>query len=124
MQAMEKAKASGGGGGGDGDGGGGGGGVIKGRKYYMGWGEVQRRLEDCLMMATGWLNKREGRLKVWGVPRGGMCVLGSVPLPEGYERVWRVESADIILDDICDSGRTRDLVLRRGTGAVFTSLVT
>ena len=56
----------------------------------MSWTEVYRRLKDA---PAG---------KLWGVPRGGQIVAGITG-----RAVDRIEDADVIVDDIIDSGATR-----------------
>lgn len=62
--------------------------------------------------------------KVYGVPRGGIyaALLVKAAWPEGVQLVDSVEAADCCVDDIIDSGATRDRYL--GPGRPFFALFT
>jgi len=71
---------------------------IKARKIYkMSHGEVRERLKA--------LNIDKPENKIFGVPRGGMCLCNYI---EEAELVLYPEQADFILDDIIDSGATKE----------------
>lgn len=73
--------------------------------YSMTWAEVYRRLAPVSV------NRQP-----WGVPRGGAVIAGLLG-----GAVDRMEDADLIVDDIIDSGRTRDRYVK--TGKPFWALV-
>lgn len=65
------------------------------KKTILTWDDIQERLAPLDKANT----------KVYGVPRGGMIVAGFL---RQAENVTDPEQADLILDDIIDSGRTKD----------------
>ena len=79
-------------------------------KYYMTWDEVLEGLEII----------DERKHNVYGVPRGGMIAAGFLKYAN---RVTTPEQADIILDDIIDSGATRDRFKRLYPDKDFVALV-
>lgn len=82
-------------------------------RYFMSWDEVRQRL---------WLLgiDRPGN-KVYPIPRGGFCAAAALKYAE---IVFSPELADVILDDIRDSGRTYNKykALFEG-GVMFAALV-
>lgn len=74
------------------------------------WSEVMRLLEpiDCPENI------------VYGVPRGGMIAAGFLKYAR---RTWNPSEANIILDDIVDSGRTRDRHIVEYPHALFYPLI-
>lgn len=79
-------------------------------KYRMTWSEVEEGLS---------LIDDPGN-KVYGVPRGGMIIAGFLHFAQN---VMTPDEADIILDDIIDSGRTRDEYQKRFPMKDFVALV-
>jgi GTP cyclohydrolase I len=65
--------------------------------FNVGWNEIKKRLKSTGIDRFG--------EKVYGVPKGGLCVAA---LLEHAEVVTDPGHATVILDDIQDSGRTRD----------------
>ena len=65
------------------------------KKKYITWAEIQRRIDTI---------DKEG-VKVFGIPRGGAIV---ACLLRKAIRVMTHEEATLILDDICDTGETRN----------------
>jgi len=74
--------------------------------YIMTWDDLIKRvqyLQDDIYTYLGEFN----RLKIYGVPRGGL-MLASVFTTLGWnELVFDPNKADIIIDDIIDSGATK-----------------
>lgn len=64
-------------------------------KVYITWDEILYKLQDI---------DQEG-IRVYGVPKGGMIIAGFLRFATN---VYSPGQADIILDDIIDSGNTRD----------------
>ena len=74
-------------------------------KIYFDWKEVDNRLHDILIHCV----TSPRKTKVYGVPRGGAIVAG-ILRSHAFDRVEIVPSpglADIIVDDIIDSGATQ-----------------
>ena len=61
--------------------------------------------------------------KVWGVPRGGSIVAGLLQICKGNKVVDFAHEADIIVDDIIDSGRTKREVEEELPGKGYWALV-
>jgi GTP cyclohydrolase I len=57
---------------------------------------------------------------VYGVPKGGMIAAGFL---KNAKKTWRPEEANIILDDIVDSGATRQKYAQKYPDAQFIALV-
>ena len=66
-------------------------------RYYLEWAEVKSRVARIA-------RKHPPGAKCYGVPRGGMCASIVWPGPIVHDP----RDADVILDDIIDSGATRD----------------
>jgi len=60
--------------------------------------------------------------KVWGIPRGGSIIAG-LSAQVGTVLVDRPEDAEIIMDDIVDSGATRDRIMSEHGNKEFLALV-
>lgn len=69
-------------------------------KYYMQWSEVFERIDRFSRLSTC--------SRVYGVPRGGAIVAGLLEAryPETWEVATTPGSADVVVDDIIDSGAT------------------
>jgi len=67
-------------------------------KVILRWDEVHKALLEVFPPIES------SRIKVYGVPKNGMIL--TVFLPDGYVACSEPEQADIILDDLIDSGRT------------------
>ena len=67
------------------------------KQYEVGWHEIFERIAHLR------IDQDVGR--VYGVPRGGMICSGFL---RKAVNVYRPEDADVILDDVIDSGKTRD----------------
>ena len=80
------------------------------KKYYMTWEEISERLEPL---------DKKGTL-IYGVPRGGMIAAGFL---KRSTNITSPEEADIILDDIIDSGKTRDKYRKDYPEKPFLALV-
>jgi len=74
------------------------------------WNEIIKKLEDIDIPQN----------VVYGVPKGGMIAAGFL---RRAERVWDPKRANIILDDLVDSGKTRDIYLAKYPQARFVALV-
>lgn len=61
--------------------------------------------------------------KVWGVPRGGSIVAGLLQICKGNKVVDFAQEADIIVDDIIDTGRTKKEVEEQLPGKGYWALV-
>jgi len=70
-------------------------------KQYLTWAEVYQAVNKIVLQCPK-------NSKFYGVPRGGQIVAGLT----GYS-VDTIEEADIIIDDIIDSGKTRDRYINR-----------
>jgi GTP cyclohydrolase I len=81
---------------------------------------VIRRVADALATANWSIDQK---LKVYGVPRGGMCcaMLCQNMFTGGI--VDTPEEADVILDDIIDSGATRDRFRKKYPSTPFIAAV-
>lgn len=78
-------------------------------RYFMGWSEVYARLRSLGI---------DPQERVFGIPRGGMVVAGLTGSATDTP-----ESATVFVDDIVDSGRTRDRWLARFPDRQFLALV-
>ncbi len=76
----------------------------------MGWDEILEGLEII----------DEPSNVVYGVPKGGMIAAGFL---KHAERTWDPQKANIILDDLVDSGKTRDKYLAKYPEARFVALI-
>lgn len=72
------------------------------RKKYISWPELLHRLDKLVIEG---IIKRDD--KVYGVPKGGMIVAGFLADRQRIELTATPQTADVILDDIVDSGATR-----------------
>jgi GTP cyclohydrolase I len=63
-------------------------------KYKVTWEEVYKRIEDLKKYITG---------NVYGIPRGGQIIAGLIG-----KAVDRWEEANVLVDDIFDSGKTTE----------------
>jgi GTP cyclohydrolase I len=100
--------------------------------YNMGWEEVFTRLRTMRDNIAHGVKPQEVILSpdldghywpVWGVPRGGQYVVGMlVALWEGARIAERPEEADVIIDDVVESGLTRR-TFREETAKPFFALV-
>tara|TARA_R100000935_G_scaffold4209_1_gene10152 strand:+ start:1218 stop:2060 length:843 start_codon:yes stop_codon:yes gene_type:complete len=70
-------------------------------KQYLTWSEVYQAVNKIVLQCPK-------NTKFYGVPRGGQIVAGLT----GYS-VDTIEEADIIIDDIIDSGKTRDRYINK-----------
>lgn len=70
-------------------------------KQYLTWAEIYQAVNKIVLRCPK-------NSKFYGVPRGGQIVAGLT----GYS-VDTIEEADIIIDDIIDSGKTRDRYINR-----------
>lgn len=73
------------------------------KKYRMSWEEVLKRIRHSLIL---YYKPYPKKIKVYGVPKGGMIAAGFLDLTKSIN-VPIPEEADIILDDIIDSGKTK-----------------
>lgn len=81
------------------------------------WEEVFRRVDAILPQDA------RGAAKVYGVPRGGAVVAGLLAARNSRVRVVGVpQFADLIVDDVIDSGRTRDRLHESLPGVQFRAL--
>lgn len=89
------------------------------RKYFASWREIGERIDRKLPFS------QDGCvLRLYGVPRGGRHVVGlaCVRDPEFYEEVRTPEEADVIVDDIIDSGATAERYTTRCPDKPFVAL--
>lgn len=82
------------------------------RYRFIRWKEVTQRARM--------IHAHAGKVtpRVYGVPRGGCAVAALVGTP-----VDTPEDADVIVDDVIDSGATRDLYAKRYPGKPFFALI-
>lgn len=80
-------------------------------KYHMDWDHVFTRVEAIHDRVRAKLEAEADA--VYGVPRGGAVVAGLMRQKWGYRIVDQPNEADVIVDDIIDSGRTRDRLLEQ-----------
>ena len=89
------------------------------------WPEVYGRITDVVHQLQLRPTRSDGlKLCVYGVPRGGTIVAGVLcSLHPGRFTFWVVpETADVIIDDIVDSGATRRHHLAEYPSATFVTL--
>lgn len=86
-------------------------------KVDMSWMEVMQRVGTVRLRCESALHKQRP-LRYYGVPRGGAVVAGLTGNP-----VDSPNEADVIVDDIVDSGRTRDRWESLYPGKPFHALV-
>jgi GTP cyclohydrolase I len=79
------------------------------------WSDVTNRLDDMVNL----LEAASATSVIYGVPRGGAIVAGLLHLRSGIPITTDPDRANIIVDDIIDSGRTR----ARWEGREFFALV-
>lgn len=79
-------------------------------KVVLTWWEVLHRLSEIDVRSSS---------RVYGVPRGGMIAAGFL---QECENVTDPDQADIILDDLVDSGKTREHWRSRYPGKEFIAL--
>ena len=56
---------------------------------------------------------KDGTIKVYGVPRGGCVPSAILATHDRFKEVTDPKEADLIIDDLLDSGRTRDKYMDR-----------
>lgn len=81
------------------------------KKLYLNIQTINERARDIALE----LYERHGSgTKIYGVPRGGIPVAWAIAAssPSLFVVVNTPEEADVIVDDIVDSGRTRDRFLK------------
>jgi len=79
-------------------------------KYYMSWDELYTRLDS--------VDKPDNI--IYGIPRGGMIVSAFLKYAKvAHEPMW----ATMIIDDIVDSGRTRDKWMEKFPEKEFYAIV-
>ena len=79
-------------------------------KYHMTWAEVLKRLKKI----------DDPGKAIYGVPRSGMIISAFL---KHATAVTTPEEADLILDDIIDSGRTRNMFVKQFPTKPFIALV-
>jgi len=65
---------------------------------------TRQDVEDALMLS---FPMTDGKTKVYGVPRGGWNIAMLIEHLKLGKQVFSIEEADIIVDDVIDSGQTR-----------------
>lgn len=83
------------------------------KKKYLTGSEVKLLVEQMAKRIVA-RNDRPGRIRVYGVPRGGVPVALALDAWLHMEIVDHPEDATIIVDDIVDSGRTREIYSQYG----------
>lgn len=92
--------------------------------------DVNFRLTRIVQQVREYKNQKNlksgDRISIFGVPRGGTHVayLLKLRVPFEVKLVYDVSQADVIVDDIVDSGKTRDRYLEKNEKAPFFSLYT
>jgi len=92
----------------------------KGSKYHVSWEEINRRLKEFEKKALGTI--------VYGVPKNGMILCAFLPKVnespsyDGFIVSQTPDCADIILDDVIDSGRTRNRFKKKFPNKRFYAL--
>jgi len=73
-------------------------------KVHLSWYDVDRLAKQGLQP----LKRRGRRLKIWGIPRGGVyaALVYKAAAPDDVDIVGTPEEADLLVDDIIDSGVT------------------
>jgi GTP cyclohydrolase I len=88
-------------------------------RTFVTWGSVLRSLSGLEELVA-----RHGGLTVYGVPRGGAIVAGLLAARCSTVKITEDPSqAEAILDDIIDSGRTREQYGKLAPGVPFVALV-
>ena len=83
---------------------------MKNQKVYISWEEVFSLLSTIDVSGK----------RIYGVPKGGMIAAGF--LTQAIN-TWETESADIILDDLIDSGATREIYKQKYPHKQFVALI-
>lgn len=85
----------------------------------MCWNEVVDRAHRALV---GFNN-----INIYGIPRGGMCVVGGLGgvlfSRRGLQATCYPENADVFIDDVIDSGATRDRYIAEFPDTPFVAIV-
>ena len=90
-------------------------------KYYLTWKEVY---DWCDKVYDFYQPTIREPLKIFGIPRGGLCLAGVLCSYLPFcDLVVDIEEADLILDDIVDSGRTKKKYQKVNKIAAFEALV-
>ena len=89
------------------------------RLMSLSWGDVEARIASLTKSSVFWDYNGNMPYHAFGIPRGGAIVVGLarqqgilIPSP-------RPEDADIIIDDVIDSGATRDEYINKYQKPVF-----
>ena len=93
------------------------------KKVFLSVGDVLRQVagnEEFRRMASG----RETPARIYGVPRGGIPVALAAAALFGFEPVDDPAEADLVVDDLVDSGTTRRRFEKRFPNATFVPLWT
>ena len=90
-------------------------------KFYLTWNEVY---DWCDKIEIFYQPTMREPLKVYGIPRGGLCLAGVLcDYTPFCDLVVDIEEATLIVDDIVDSGRTKKKYTKLNKNASFEALV-
>jgi len=90
-------------------------------KFYLTWKEVY---DWCDKIYDYYQPTMREPLKIFGVPRGGLCLAGVLSNYIPFcDLVVNIEEAGLIVDDIVDSGRTKKKYTKLNKNASFEALV-
>ena len=96
------------------------------KKLHLSVGDILAKVANHPAFTKDRCGRNGEPPKVWGVPRGGVPIAMAVAATHGFRIAERPEDADLIVDDLEDSGATRRkyeaLVCHWGTRAEFVPL--
>ena len=92
-------------------------------KYYITWDEIYSKIREKTSLLAQTLPNSKLPIKIYGIPRGGAIIVGLLyqQNTNWIEIVDDPKDADVILDDLIDSGRTKSkyMILAPGKPFIF-----
>lgn len=92
-------------------------------KTTITWNEIYKRADEVAYELCQTIDKRPF-IKLYGIPRGGIFVAQAIVArrPDKFELVTVPEHCHVLIDDIVDSGKTRDNYMSQYKDKYFRSL--